>query len=188
MQQLIVLNSDDTCFTQYLSALTSLRAQIPLHGSPSTPVTPACSRQENLSPSRHTQTHPCSAQPVPSLKRLWRNTLKLSILRSPACFGMSRWPSWAHDSPIRSSTTDCTIALWGQCTSNTHGRKTQCQKNSFKNCIFWHTFTFTCHDTLVYPSRGKSEGKPAEGTGNTGPAPAPLGANAKGQMNSTAME
>lgn len=26
--------------------------------------------------------------------------------------------------------------------------------NSFQDCIFWHTFTFTCHDTLVYPISG----------------------------------
>lgn len=61
-------------------------------------------------------------------------------------------------------------------------------KESIQDCIFWHTFTFTCHDTLVYSGHGKSERKPAEGTGNTGPAPALLGTNAKGWMNSTVSE
>lgn len=53
-------------------------------------------------------------------------------------------------------------------------------KEFIQDCIFWHIFTFTCHDTLVYPGHGKSERKPAEGTSNTGPALGPLGTNAKG--------
>lgn len=61
-------------------------------------------------------------------------------------------------------------------------------KEFIQDCIFWHTFTFTCHDTSVYPGCGKSERKPAEGTGNTGPTPSPLGTNAKGWMNSTVSE
>lgn len=52
-------------------------------------------------------------------------------------------------------------------------------KEFSQDCIFWHTFTFTCHDTLVCSGHGKSERKPAEGTGNTRPAPAPLGTNNK---------
>lgn len=61
-------------------------------------------------------------------------------------------------------------------------------KEFIQDCICWHTFTFTCHDTSVYPSHRKSERKSAEGTGNRGPAPAPLGTNAKGWMNSTVTE
>jgi len=70
VQQLIVLKSNAMFCSEYLSALTGVKAQIPLLGPSSTPVAPVCSRQQSLSPSRHIQPHPHSAQPVPSLKRL----------------------------------------------------------------------------------------------------------------------
>lgn len=68
VQKLIVIKSDAVFFTQYLSALTGLTPQILLHGPPSTPATPVCSRQQSPSPSRHIQTHPHSAQPAPPQK------------------------------------------------------------------------------------------------------------------------
>lgn len=76
---------------------------------------------------------------------------------------MNRWPDGAHDNPGGSST----IAIRSVCEGNTHQTHTAGRHDakkkiiiSFQDCIFWHTFTFTCHDTLVYPISGNLEESP----------------------------
>lgn len=62
---------------------------------------------------------------------------------------------WAHDSPGGRSS----IAVWSV-TEATHTKRTWQEDTmpkkptSFQDCMFWHTFTFTCHSTLVHPISG----------------------------------
>lgn len=99
---------------------------------------------------------------------------------------MNRWPGWAHDSPGGSST----IAVRSVSEGNAHQTHTAgrryAKKKKFTSRLHFLAYIYIhLSQYLRLPRLGKSERKPVEATGSTGPAPAPVETDAKGWMNST---